>query len=221
MKIVIDDIVIPISTEAKNLGVVFSTDMRFREHVTRSIQSAYAAIKAIYPSRHCLSQSIKTRLCDSLVLSRFNFGDVVYGPCLTARDRARIQRIQNACMRLIFSIRKYDRISHKLQDLGWLNVQNRRTLHAYVIFHKLLITGTPPYLLDKITFRTDVHTLNLRFRGLLTPPAHKTELFKRSFSYQIYKLYNDLPDDVKQLLPGAFRRAIVKMLYNRQIGSQT
>ncbi|KAJ8914711.1 hypothetical protein NQ315_017421 [Exocentrus adspersus] len=35
--------------------------------------------------------------------------------------------------------------------------------------------------------KSDVHNLNIRFKGRLTPPVHRTERFKRSFSYQITK----------------------------------
>ena len=97
----------------------------------------------------------------------------------------------------MFGIRKHRHITHKLVDAGWLSMSNRRLLHSACLYHKIIINKTPSYLYRKILFRTDVHNVNIRFKGKLTPPVHRTETFKRSFSYQITKVYNGLPN-IKQ-----------------------
>ena len=48
-------------------------------------------------------------LCDSLVLSYFNYFDVIYSQYLDLNDKNRIQKVQNSCLILIFG-----HISHKL-----------------------------------------------------------------------------------------------------------
>lgn len=52
----------------------------------------------------------------------------------------------------------------------------------------------------KIKFHTDVHNLNLRFRGLITPSQHHTTVYERSFTYNVYKLYNGLSISLKKKL---------------------
>lgn len=131
-------------------------------------------------------------LCEQLVLSQVNYCDTIYGPCLRHSEARRIQRLQNSCLRLIYGIRKYDRISHTLKLNNWLNMHNRRYLHTATLFFGLIKTKTPAYLGDRLTFRTDVHNLNVRFKGALTPPIHSTQFFERSFSYQIAKVFNCL-----------------------------
>lgn len=158
----------------------------------------------------------KKTLCDSLVLSRFNFADTVYGPCIDASDRRRIQVVQNSCLRLIYGIRRRQHISHKLVDAGWLNMSNRRTLHAACVCHKIILYKEPRYLYRKITFRNDVHNLNIRFKGRLTPPSHRTEQFKSSFSYQITKIFNSLPSYLKNMSSPSFRRTLKKILFSEQ-----
>lgn len=69
-------------------------------------------------------------------------------------------------------------------------MNSRRVLHATLFYSKIITSCKPAYLYNKIRYRSDVHTLNVRFRGALSPPLHKTELFKKSFTYQVFKLGN-------------------------------
>nr|CAH7768771.1 unnamed protein product [Callosobruchus chinensis] len=201
---------------ARNLGLMFDNALRFKSHVSGCIKGAYASLKTLHPHRHYLSRALKIMLCHTLVLSHFNFSDVVYGPCLSRDDSMRIERAQKSCLTFIYGIRRYDRISHKLKDARWLNMQQRREIHAINLFHKVIYFRSPPYLFKKINFRTEVHNLNLRFRGYISPPYHNTTFFERSFSYNIYKLYNSIPDFLKSYHPKQFKHKLkihFKQLY--------
>ena len=194
-------------------------DLRFSEHVSKGLQKAYLNLKFIYNNREFCSRKHKAMLCESLVLSQLN-GDVVYGPCLSAVDANRIEKVQNSCLRLIFGIRKFERISHTLQLAGWLNMKNRRLLHSMVLFFKILSNKSPPYLINKITYRCDVHNLNIRFRGTLTPPA--TETFKHSFSYNVANHPNNVPQFIKKIDSfQRFKSTLAKWLQDKQNWSLT
>lgn len=212
IKIELNDESIPLSDSVKNLGLIIDHRFRYKKHVSNCIRSAFAKLKIIFHNRQMLNRKTKTLLCNSLVLSKLNYCDTVYGPCLDSIDTNRIQCLQNACMRLIFGIRKYERISHKLVELGWLNMQKNRLLHAACLYHNIITNKSPRYLYNKISFRTDVHNLNLRFKGLLTPPTHSTELFKRSFSYCIVKTYNKIPNELKSLSSQNFKKHLHELL---------
>lgn len=197
---------IKVVPEARNLGVVFDSALRFRTHISECLRSSYHKLKLIYSKRHSLDRRLKSTLCEALVLSRLNFCDIVYGPSLDSRDVRRIQVLQNSCLRLIYGVRRRQHISDKLKINRWLNMSDRRYLHLAVFFHKLLLHRSPPYLLNKITYRSDVHNINVRFRGSVSIPAHKTEAFKRSFSYQIARIYNPLSNDLKKKSLMSFKK---------------
>lgn len=185
-------------TESKNLGFFLDTDLRFKKHINNCIKRAFCNLKKIYASKDLLDKKTIQMLCDSLVLSHFSYGDVVYGPCLDVITSRRIQRIQNSCIRLICGLRGREHVSHKLKEIHWLNMANRRLLHASVFYHKVVITQTPPYLYNKIRFRTDVHNVNIRRKSMITSSMHKTVLYERCFLFNIYKVYNEIPADLKQ-----------------------
>ena len=199
VRITINGQMLRASACAKNLGLVLDLKLGFEEHIGTCVRKSFAALKRIYPHRYCLDRSVRRSLCESLVLSQFNYCDEVYGPCLTKAASRRVQRVQNSCLRFINGIRKYERISHTLGTTGWLDMANRRRYHLMCLVRRVILTETPPYLFEKIQFRTDVHHLNLRHRNNVTIPAHSTAIFKRSFSYNAAVLYNAYPPDLRGL----------------------
>lgn len=155
-------------------------------------------------------------LCETLVLSPLNFCDTVYGPCLDSYDTKRVQKLQNSCLRLIFGIRRRDRVSHKLKEIGWLNMYNQRVLHAVCFFYKIIKYKTPPYLYKKIKHRTDVHNLNVRRKNLLSIPAHNKEFFKRSFSYRIAHYVNKYNINDYLVSEAIFKKKFKTSLFDQQ-----
>ena len=181
---------IPLANKVKDLGLIIDERLRFDHHVSRCIQKAYCSLKFIYGHRKYMNLQTKKILCDGLVLSHFTYADSLYSPFLTAAMKQRIQRVQNSCLRLLYGLKRRDHVSCKLVDAGWFNMKSRRVLHATLFYSKILTRYKPAYLANKICYRSDVHTLNLRFKGTLTPPKHKTELYKKSFTFQVYKIGN-------------------------------
>ena len=159
-----------------------------------------------------MSTNNRALLCMSLVLSQLNYADVVYGPFLSKLENLRLQRIQNSCIRLIFGLRKYDHISAKFKVLKWLNIKQRRDLHICCLLHKILLQKSPPYLLNKLRYRTDVHNINVRNKKLLTIPAHRTSAYHSSFSYFATKYYNKIPAYLKSLSLNKFKKGIKEQI---------
>lgn len=212
--IVMENEVLSIKTSVRNLGLLMDENLRFTEHVNKCLRGCYAQLKSLYQHRHMFARKLKIILCNSLVLSRLDFCDSIYGPCLTYVDKQRIQKLQNSCLRFVFGIRKYQRVSFSLKIAKWLNMEDRRFYHSVSLYYDIIKNKSPQYLYLKINFRTDVHTLNLRFKGLLTPPLHSTQLYKRSFSYTISKYFNILPLHLKVMGKHAFKKSLFHLLFN-------
>lgn len=190
---------------SRNLGVIFDENLRFKKHISNCVQNAYCKLKMLYRARHLLSQKLKVMLCNCLVLSYFNYCDILYGPCLDFSDIRKVQKVQNSCLRFVYGIRRGQRVSHKLKVSNWLNMAARRKLHAACFFHNIIQTKQPLYLHRKIIFRSSVHNINIRAKDTITPPMHKTSFYERSFSYNISAVYNSLPPHFKGLPFSVFK----------------
>lgn len=212
----IDDIVLPMVSEVRNLGLIMDNTFRYKSHVSKCIQRAYANLKMLYPHRSLISSHLKTTLCESLVLSHVWFGSPVYFPCLDSETMLKLQRLQNSCLRYIYGIRKYEHVSHKLREVSWLNVKNRLLLLSATFYHRILLTKSPPYLYARIRYRTDIHNVNVRRKNMISLPKYKLTLFKRSFTYHIWQTYNGISESTKDLPIARFRKALWEGLFATQ-----
>ena len=107
--------------------------------------------------RDKLTTDVKLKLCDSIILGYLSYCDVVYWPALLSKDKVRLQRLQNSCLRYSYNLRKYDHISDKLTDSKWLNLDERFRVHMACFVFKVETMKTPKYLYDKLIKISDVH----------------------------------------------------------------
>lgn len=212
IRIQVNNKILQQSTHEKNLGLAIDNRLRFSQHVTMITKRAFCNLKLIYNNKSILNKKCKILLCDSLVLSHLNFADCVYGPALNKTDTRRLQLIQNSCIRLICGLGRREHVTKHLKEVEWLNTEQRRILHSCVLFHKIITLQQPSYLYNKIKYRTDVHNINVRRKGHITIPQHSTALFQSSYSYNIARLYNKVPDDMKRLPLFSFKKKLKKML---------
>lgn len=197
LQISLNNDIIQNSETVKNLGFIMDSDMRFRKHVNMITQKGYNALRCLYRSKLFMDGSIKKMLCDSLVLSYANYGDVVYGPCLDQVNAYKIQKLQNSCIRFIHNINRREHCTGFINEIGWLKMENRRKQHLACLINKVISVETPKYLFDKLQFRFMYHKIPTRFNEHLTIPQHRTAAYERSFSFNSAKLYNSLPNHIK------------------------
>ena len=183
-------------TFLKNLGITFDEVLSWRKHVNVVVGKSYNKLRMLYRYKNFLSSKAKKHLSESLVLSYFNYCDSLL--CNMSLDlQHKIQKVQNACIRFIFGIKKRDRqnLSKLLKQLGWLNMNNRRRLHLLVESYKISNSISAPYL----SFNTisNVHTYNTRQMNNIYVPMRRTTISAKSFMSQAPLMFNALPDDIK------------------------
>jgi len=157
---------------------------------------AYSRLKMLFPLRHILSILPKLLVTQSLILSLFDYTDVVYIPCLNKHLLHRIQLIQNSCLCLSYGIRKYDHISPFYQRSGWLNIYQRFIIYLCCITYKTLHSNISMYLRGILHLNTDSNSglsISTRHQNLLFCPSHHTKKFQNAFLYSSVKFYNSFP----------------------------
>ena len=201
----IDNITLIINNEplkinkcAKNLGIIFDCKLRFQEHVSLLVKKSYLVMRQLHRNRYMLNFHVRKSLCEKLVLSLLQYGLVLFYPCLDFVTKYRLQKIQNACCRFVFGLKKFDRTSIKIKELLWLKIENVYKLHLSSLVFKILSTSDPPYLREKLVFRKDIHNIHIRYPNKLSLPIFRLSLFQRSFTYNAVSVYNSIPDDFKR-----------------------
>jgi hypothetical protein len=133
----------------------------------------------------------KLHIFQTLIISRLSYCDNVYGPAILQRDSNRLQLIQNSCIRFAYRIRKFDHISSKFEESGWLRLEKLRKSHIISLTHKILNCGQPFYLASRLV------VLRGRNKHSLLIPRSRSLMYNRSFSYAAAKSYNSIPTAFK------------------------
>ena len=163
---------------------------------------AFNRLRLLYTSRYILSSTQKLLLSQSLVVSLFDYCDVVYSPFLTSRLSSLVQRVQNSCLRFSYCARKFDHISPFFVKSSWLRMSQRWKLHLCCLVFKVLSSRSPSYLYNIQPTNLSYHSsnsLSTRSQSLISIPAHRTTKFESSFSYTAAHYYNSLPAAIRQL----------------------
>ena len=77
----------------------------------------------------------------------------------------------------------------------------------------------PKYLSDKLIRRSNVHSSNTRNKSKLNTPLCKSETGQRSFVYRASTIWNNVPDDVRNILHlnvyiRSFKEVLFKCVYH-------
>lgn len=186
--------------EARNLGILFDSHLRFESHVLNLVKNCMYRLKVLYKVRSLLSEKVRVTLCESLVLSRLNYGDIVFGPRLLSKSQRLLQRVQNACCRFCFTVTPRSHITPFLNAAGMLNMQSRRHLHLSSLMFNVMKFNEPEYLFKKLRVSPFHDRFGTRStRAPLEGHIHRTVAFRGSFRFQATKCWNDIPPPLRKL----------------------
>ena len=145
-----------------------------------------------------LSLTNAEQLVHAFMTSRLDYCNALLGGC-PARLINKLQLVQNAAARVLTRTRKYDHISPVLSTLHWLPIKHRINFEILLITYKALDGLAPQYLSELLTHYSPSRLLQSQNSGQLTiPRISKSTAGGRSFSYLAPKLWNSLPNIVRE-----------------------
>lgn len=169
-------------------------------HVTEVSRKLYASAHSLRRLQNFLPLHTKITLAQSLLLPLLDYGDIAFLD-LSEQLLDKLERLQNVCIRFIFGLRKYDHVSSFRARLKWLPIRHRRNLHILsLLFNVLFRPQSPNYLSEKFSYLAAGSGNRLRSSSNLTLafPASKSKSYSKSFSSHAVRLWNRLPNDIRQ-----------------------
>lgn len=188
--------------EARNLGLLLDTNLRFENHVIETARGCFYRLKVMYNIRKFLSVDLRMRLCEALILSKLHYCLTAYGPCLLARSQRLIQRVQNACARFCFHIPPRAHVTPFLNNANILKMAARQELMFACLLFDTIQTKTPSYLFKKLRWSSEGrsnHGIRASRAIVLQVPQHRTVAFRGSFRYRATKCWNIIPPPIREL----------------------
>ena len=184
----------------RNFGCWFDSRLSMASHITKLFASLFYHIYNIRWIRKYLSRQSTEILVHAFITSRLDYcNGLLYGlpDCLLNK----LQRVQNACTRLIFREQKFCHITPFIYELHWLPIKYTIEFKILLITFKILIFLAPTYLSSLISLRLP-SKYNLRNSSDNLLPSYprfksKATLGDRSFTCAAPKLWNALPFEVR------------------------
>ena len=153
--------------KTRNLGIIMDGRLRFESHVMNVAKCCFYRLKLLYKIRDLVTEDVRCKLCESLILSKFNYCDVVYGPCLLSTSKRVIRRVQNACCCFCFKIPPRSHVTPYMNKAGFLNMSTRRQLHLAGLLFNVIKYKKPQYLYNKLTWADSMHNTRCKGRILI------------------------------------------------------
>ncbi|XP_078357750.1 uncharacterized protein LOC144642610 [Oculina patagonica] len=186
------DIIQP-SKFARNIGVIFDSNMTMLPHISSICKAASYHLRNISRIRKYLSTKTTEILVHAFVSSELDHcNSLLYNVPKYALKK--LQSVQNAAARLITCSRKYDHITPILKELHWLPVSERIKFKILLLTFKTLHQQSPIYIQDLLTHYQPSRTLRSSHSSRLNPVKfHLKSYGSRAFAVSSPELWNSLP----------------------------
>ena len=191
------------STSVRNLGAYLDQALTLHEHVARPVSACFNQLRRIRSIRRSIPTSTATQFVISFIILRVDYCNSLLSgapACLTDR----VQSVLNAAARPFHGRGRYDRVTDLIRDrLHWHPCANGYVSGAICWHTKVSMVSSHPTSPITTSGRTRPRTDNLYERQ--HPPTRdnligqdtKTQFGERSFAVAGKKIWNSLPNNVK------------------------
>ena len=185
------------SQSIRNLGVMFDPTLSLSSHVNMLRRTINFHIRNLWRIRRYIDQNTCHHVARALITSRLDYCNAMF-TVLSAKDLAKLQRLQNSAARVIFGVGRRVDAAPLLQALHWLPIRNRITFKTLLYVFKIINGQAPEYL--KELFRHYAPRRHLRSSSdttrLAIPPSATSTGDKR-FQVAAAKSWNSLPSKIR------------------------
>ena len=207
---------IAVTSNAKDLGVLMSSDGTFVDHIASIVQKATQMSGWVLRTFYTRERQPMMILYKSLILSRLDYCCALWNPNGSAQLIDKIESVQRSFTRKIQGMNGLN-YWERLQSLRLYSVQRRRERYVILYVFKIL-HGLVPNC--GITFNENLRT---GIRAVVpivknTLPSHIRKLRSNSFTHVAPLLYNLLPTCMRRMYIekdplSVFKRELDSVLY--------
>ena len=168
-------------------------------HGKKLVSKCVGRISFLYRYSSLLDEKTRAILCSALIQPYIDYCCSSWYSSLSAKLRQQIDVLQRRMVRFVFSYGpRFHVDSSHLKRLSWMSISDRvgyfKRMHVFKIRQGL----APSYLTERFTRVEERHTYNTRGSGRNFSVSDEICGSLVSFSYTAVKLWNQLPDDLKE-----------------------
>ena len=190
----------------KILGLYVDKELNWNKHISQIKKNATNSIRNLHRANKLLPMKQKRILYNSLVAPIFSYADIIWNNC-SKENSKRLQLSQNFAAKSMLGLGKRSSSTEALKKLELLPLEEKRNIHSAVLVKKAL-DGTIPKELS-CSFKNQTRPEGLR-PGNLQLPKHSSHQYQKGPFYTSIKIWNSVPNDLKNLKEQNFKTSYQK-----------
>ena len=200
LPLILDEEVLDRVGSHKHLGVTLEPDLTWNVHLQKVIQHANLKLSIIQRVKDLSRQTIST-LFKLHVRSIIDYCLPLFGPSLSKKQIAKLNKIQYRAARIAAQVPKCASASKLYCDLGWETIEDRIKFLSLTLFQKIHTGATRPLTRSCLPPRTVSETDTRSGKTYSKYPFSDKIIsvtLKDSFFEKTVKQWENLPKDTKQ-----------------------
>lgn len=191
--------IIQISTSEKLLGVYIDNSLSWAVQVENTIKKCNSLLFLLERIKRYLSIHTRKLFFNAYVLPHIDYCCTVWGDTSNHLNDSMV-KLQKRAARIILDKGIDTPSADMFTELKWMKFPDRVNYQKALMMYKILNNLTPSYLKGLCTLTSEIHLRSLRSttENLLYVPKPNIELFRNSFAYSGSKIWNAIPEQVKQ-----------------------
>ncbi|MES9993744.1 MAG: reverse transcriptase domain-containing protein, partial [Candidatus Thiodiazotropha sp.] len=182
----------------KHLGLYFSNDCTWHQHINYITQKAWIRINIMRKLKFKLDRKSLETIYIAFIRPLLEYGDVIWDNC-SQYEKQELDKIQNEAARIATGTTKLVSISALYEEILWDSLELRRKNHKLSLFYKMTHNLTPLYLSSLVPPSvSNISRYHLRNSNDLQTIDARTTLYFNSFLPSTIRAWNKVPDEAKQ-----------------------
>ena len=188
---------IKIVTEHKHLGLTFSDNGQWHNHIENIIKSASKVTGKMRKLKFTFSRVALNQIYQSYLLPIIEYSCVVWNGC-TVQDINSLQKLQNEAARIVTGLRRSVSLDNPYRECGWVSLAERRRHRKLFFMYKSVNSLFPTYISDLIPSSVgEISTYTLRNQNDITVPFCRTEISRKSCIPSSISAWNSLDIELR------------------------
>lgn len=177
----------------KHLGLYFTSNFTWSEHISRTIVKASKRLHLMNNVKFLLPRRSLCSLYKTMILPILEYCNVIYDNC-TLKDSLALDNLQRRAALICTGAYRHTSNESLLAELGWQPLYIRRQTHKLIHLFKIVHFLTPAYLRQVIPQPTETpYGLRNRLNASLPVPYSRLSSTKKAFAHSAIKSWNSLP----------------------------
>ena len=148
----IDHVKVSTVCNVRNLGTWFDNHLSMKTAINKTCQSGLYHLHNIWRIRIFLSFENRKSIVQAIVMSRIDYSNsLLYG--VAATNLSKLQRVQNAAVRLVCSLPRHEHVTSSFIRLHWLPIKFRINFKIAMLCFKGIHGHARSYLKSMVAIK--------------------------------------------------------------------